>query len=64
VPRWLLWHACKWFTRTGVLLASCWTVQHLLHDRLGYRVDLQTMLVIAVVMIVTVRLWMPWKEDK
>jgi hypothetical protein len=57
---WLLHSAFVWFIRLAVLVAACLTVQHLINEELGYRMEFQPMLIIALLMIVVVRIWMPW----
>lgn len=61
---WVLQHLFVWSVRIGVLYAACFTVQNILTEELGYRMDFRTMLTVALMMIVTVRIWMPWSLPK
>ncbi len=61
---WALHHLFVWAVRLGVLVVACLTVQRILVDELGYRMEFKPMLVVALLMIVTVRLWMPWAPPK
>jgi hypothetical protein len=60
VRQFVLWHLFVWSVRVGVLLGATLTMSHLVNEELGYRMEFYPMLVAAVLMIVTVRLWMPW----
>ena len=61
--QYLLSNAFKLFVRLAVLLAACVTMGKILTDELGYRMDFNVMLVAAAMMIITVRVWMPWHKD-
>lgn len=62
--RWFLWLAFVWSVRLGVLLASTWTMSRLISEELGYRMEPKPMLVGAILLVITVRLWMPWSRPK
>lgn len=62
--RWFLWHAFVWSARVGTLLAATWTMSRLIQEELGYRMEPKPMLVGAILMIVTVRIWMPWARSE
>ena len=64
VSSWLLHHSFVWAARLGVLFAACLTAQHLINEELGYRMEFRPMFIIALMMIVTVRIWMPWATPK
>jgi len=61
--QYLLSNAFKLFVRLAVLMAACLTMGKILTDELGYRMDFNVMLVAAAMMIITVRVWMPWHKD-
>jgi hypothetical protein len=58
---WLLHNGFRWVVRAVVLLVAVLTCQHVLTEELGYRMDFKAMLVLAILTIVTVRVWMPWE---
>ena len=62
--RWLLQNGFVWGVRIGSLLVGCFSMQHILGDNLGYRVDTSTLLIAATIMIVVIRLWMPWAPSE
>lgn len=64
MTHWALYHLFVWTARIGVLVAACLTVQHVLVDELGYRMEFRPMLIVALMMIVTVRIWMPWSKGE
>ena len=55
--RWLAWTAI----RLAATAAGCWTVQQII-EREGYRADLTNVAILAAVLLVVVRLWMPGKD--
>ena len=61
--QWMLGHLFVWAVRITVLVVACLSMQHLLTEELGYRMEFQPMLVGALLMIVTVRIWMPWQPQ-
>lgn len=61
---WMLQHLFVWAVRITVLLVACFTVQNIMTEELGYRMDFRTMFTVALLMIVTVRIWMPWSSPK
>lgn len=64
--RWALSHIL-WFTiRCVITLACLFTLQHVLQEE-GYRVEGESLLMVAVIFVVGVKLWAPnhkVKEDK
>lgn len=62
--RWLSWLAFVWSVRLGVLILSTWTMSRVISDELGYRMEPKPMLLGAILMIVTVRIWMPWSTPR
>jgi len=62
--RWLSGHLFVWVVRVCVLLAAVMTMSRLINEELGYRMEFYPMLTGAVLMIVTVRIWMPWHMPK
>ena len=59
---WLLRSTFQLTTRLVATLAGCWTLQQVIL-REGYRCELSTLLIGAVVTIVVLRLWMPWTKE-
>lgn len=62
--RWLAWHLMVWTVRLGVLVIAVVTMTRLIDEELGYRMELKPMLMGALLMIITVRIWMPWFPPK
>ena len=60
---WFKYGAFKWCVRLGILVVGCASMQHILVEQLGYRMDIRVMLTVALITIVTVRFWMPWDDD-
>jgi|HubBroStandDraft_5_1064220.scaffolds.fasta_scaffold296362_1 hypothetical protein len=58
VMYWVWW--ASW--RAAITLACLLTMQHYLHLE-GYRVDNPTLIVVAIVFIVGVRVWAPAQES-
>jgi hypothetical protein len=57
---WVSGRLFVWSVRAVVLLAACFSMRHILADQLGYRVEVPQLLFGGLLMIVTVRVWMPW----
>lgn len=62
--RWLAWHLFVWAVRLVVLAIAVFTMTRVIDEELGYRMELKPMLFGALLMIVTVRIWMPWFPPK
>lgn len=59
------WAARRLFqlaVRLGFTLAGCVTLQRLIHEE-GYRVELSTLLLASAVVVIVLRLWMPWGHE-
>ena len=54
-------HAFQFAVRIGVTLVALLTIQNVVHQE-GYFIEFKTLAVAAVVMIVALRLWMPWSK--
>ena len=62
--RWFAWHLFVWSVRLVVLLVACYSMGRVINEELGYRMEPKPMLLGALLMIVTVRIWMPWHMPK
>lgn len=64
---WMAGNVFVWLVRFAVLLGGCLSMKYILADQLGYRVELPQMFIAGLLIIITVRIWMPWssplKED-
>lgn len=61
---WFFTNAFKWTVRIVVTLVACASMQNILADRLGYRMEFSVLLIAAAITITTVRLWMPWSDNR
>lgn len=57
---WLAVNAFVWAVRVAVLVGACFSMRYILATELGYRVDVPQLLLGGLLIIVTVKLWMPW----
>ncbi len=61
---WFVGHLFVWCVRCAVLLGACFSMRHILANQLGYRVEVPQLLAGGILMIVTVRVWMPWAPNR
>ena len=62
VLQYVLANSFKFVVRITVLFVSCLTMSKIMVNKLGYRMDLDVMLFVAAMLIVLVRVWMPWED--
>jgi hypothetical protein len=60
VIQWALGNVFVWVVRLAVLTGACLSMKFILADQLGYRVEFPQMWIGGLLIIVTVRIWMPW----
>lgn len=60
---WLSGNLFVWLVRVAVLFGACMTMRFILATQLGYRVEIPQLLTGGLLMIITVRVWMPWSSD-
>ena len=58
--RWAIGNMVVWLVRLGVLTGAALSMKFILADQLGYRVEFPQMWIGGLLIIVTVRIWMPW----
>lgn len=61
---WIGHNAFKWLARFSALFAGSLTLEHVLHEQLGYRTSLGTIMTLGLITILVVRVWMPWSPLK
>jgi len=65
---WATGNAFVWVVRLAVLLGACLSMKFILADQLGYRVEFPQLFIAGLLVIITVRVWMPWtsplREEK
>lgn len=60
--QYLLANAFKFSVRIAALIAADLTLTHAMQLE-GYRIHLDELFIMSIVVIVVVRLWMPWSRD-
>lgn len=60
--KWLVKHSFVFGLRVATLFGASWAVTGLVNRELGYRIEYSPMLLIAIITIVTLRIWMPWSS--
>lgn len=60
MTRWFMHHLFVWTVRLVVLVVSVFTLARVIHVTLGYRMEYGPMFLGALLIIVVVRVWMPW----
>ena len=63
VIRWVGARAFVFAARMVVLFGATWAIEGMVHRELGYRIEFVPMLLIAIIAIVTLRVWMPWSTS-
>lgn len=61
--QWAFRHLFVWVVRLAVLVVAVLTLANVIHSQLGYRMALGPMFLGALLVIVLVRVWMPWSVD-
>ena len=59
---WAAGNLFVWLVRLAVLTGACLSMKFILADQLGYRVEFPQLWIGGLLIIVTVRIWMPWES--
>lgn len=59
---WMAGNVFVWLVRLAVLTGACFSMKFILADQLGYRVEFPQLWIGGLLIIVTVRIWMPWQS--
>ena len=60
--KWAMGHGFVWLVRLAVLTGACLSMKFILADQLGYRVEFPQLWIGGLLIVVTVRVWMPWSS--